>query len=173
LKKIYFAVILIAVFSFTSSAFAISKADKKEARKFFDSYVAMSDNFDIAVAEFYSENAKIHATSRSPEGKVSSIQFPAEKWKEIIVKAMPLAKSRGDKSKYKRIRISEDGGKIKIKANRYSFLKCYTDKGYYMVIARDDNNKFQIIEEYVETQQKSDCKNVVSKEDLPTLFCFR
>jgi hypothetical protein len=170
LKKIYYAVIVLVLISFTSPAFAISKAEKKEARKFFDNYVTMSNNYDASVAELYSDTAKIHATSRSPEGKVSSVQFPAEKWKEIIVKAMPLAEKRGDISKYKRIKISEKDGKIKIKANRYSLLKCFTDKGYYMVIARDENNEFQIIEEYVETQQKSDCKSTVSEKDLPTLL---
>jgi hypothetical protein len=70
---------------------------------------------------------------------------------------MPLAKTQDDKSVFSEVTISNYGNGHKIKANRYSNRKCYTDTGYYMVVAPNEFGTLQIIEEYSETQPQSDC----------------
>ena len=85
------------------------------------------------------------------------MQLTGAQWKELITKVMPVAKARGDKSTFSHILISIDGKQAKIKANRYSNLKCYTDKGYFMIIERQPDSKYRITEEYMETQPNSDC----------------
>lgn len=70
---------------------------------------------------------------------------------------MPLAKMKNDKSTFKNIAIKPEGNGYKIKAHRYSEKKCYTDKGYYMLLKRTEKGQLEIVEEYMETQPQSDC----------------
>ena len=80
--------------------------------------------------------------------------FIGEKRGERILKK---AEKKGDVSKFKNIVVQEYANKIKIKANRYSVLKCYTDTGYYMIIEKSNSDKYYIVEEYMETQPQSNC----------------
>lgn len=75
----------------------------------------------------------------------------------MVTNLMPLAKIRGDRSTYTNIKISVEGARAKIKADRYSVIKCYTDTGYYMIVERQPDERYLIVEEYLETQPQSDC----------------
>jgi hypothetical protein len=155
------------VISLHNPAFA---NDKKEARNFFDQYITLSDTFDVAVASMYSDDAKIHAYRQSSQGTELILKMTGTQWKELVEKIMPQAKEEGDISKYSNITLSVKGDTIQIKADRYSVLKCFTDNGYYMIIERDKNKKFKIIEEYVETNPQANCGGVVKDENLKTLM---
>lgn len=85
------------------------------------------------------------------------MQLSGSQWKTLVMKVMPLARAQGDRSTYSNVEVSMNATKVKIKANRYSVLKCYTDTGYYMVIERQSNGAYLIVEEYSETQPQSSC----------------
>ena len=71
---------------------------------------------------------------RETGGLERELKMTGAQWKKLIKKAMPIAKKRGDISNFDKIVFSVFEDKVKIKANRYSALKCYKDDGYYMVI---------------------------------------
>ncbi len=167
MKKISCLLLLLALIVFAAPAQAMKN---KDAQKFFYQYIELSANFDVSVASLYADDAKIHAYRRYPNKLERAMEMTGAQWKKLVKKAMPLAMEKGDISKYKKIKISVDGNKIKIKANRYSVLKCYNDTGYYMVIEKDKNKKFKIIEEYVETQPQSNCGEKAKDENLQTLL---
>lgn len=142
-----FVVTLVGFFAILLSSIAAAEGD---ARRLFD-------NYDPSVAELYSDNAKIHAYRKYPYGTERQMELDGVQWKQLLVRAMPLAKAQNDKSVFTEIVISIFGAGYKIKANRYSNRKCYTDTGYYMVVAPNKDGEFKIIEEYSETQPQSNC----------------
>jgi hypothetical protein len=153
-------------------SFSIQASESTEVEAFFKRYVALSDAFDTSVAELYLDAAKIHSYRRYPTGLEREFEMPGSQWKTLIVKLMSIAKQRGDTNKFSNMKSYPDGNKIKIKADRYSVLKCYTDHGYYMIIEKNEKNEFRIVEEYCETQPQSDCTNGAnaSSDDLQSLL---
>jgi hypothetical protein len=141
---------------FTILLSQITQADEL-AKELFDKYVQLSDSFESSVADLYSDDAKIHTYRKYPHGLERAMELSGVQWKQLLVKAMPLAKAQNDKSVFSEVTISNYGSGHKIKANRYSNRKCYTDTGYYMVVAPNELGTLQIIEEYSETQPQSDC----------------
>lgn len=127
------------------------------AKEFFEKYVQLSDSFEPSVADLYSDNARIHTYRKYPHGLERAMELSGVQWKQLLIKAMPLAKAQNDKSIFSEVTMSNYGGGYKIKANRYSTRKCYIDTGYYMVVAPNELGQLQIIEEYSETQPQSDC----------------
>ena len=132
-------------------------AADENADEFFQRYIDLGEKFDVNVASMYSDAAKIHTYRVYPHGLERTMELTGTQWKQLIVKVMPLAKAKNDKSTFSNIKISKYGTGYKIRADRYSDRKCYTDKGYYMVIEPDANKSFHVIEEYIETQPQSNC----------------
>lgn len=85
------------------------------------------------------------------------MELTGAQWKRLVAMAMPLAKVQNDKSLFSKVSISRLNEGFKIKANRYSNRKCYTDTGYYMIVAPNRSGMLEIIEEYSETQPHSNC----------------
>ena len=146
-------IIVTFILSFSQQGFAVTE---KEAAEFFENYVKLGENYDVSIKDLYSDDAKIHTDRRYPHGLERASVMTGKQWKELVDKAMPIAEKRGDISEYKNLSYRIDGSTVKIKADRYSLSKCYTDKGYYMVLRKDETD-LQIIEEYSETQPQSDC----------------
>ena len=166
MKRVYtFIIFGVVMFLY----YSVLAADNKGAEDFLNRYIDLSNNFDASVSSLYSDTAKIHTYRRYPHGSKRVAEMTGAQWKELLVKVMPRAKQRGDISKFSNLKFYSDGNKLKIKADRYSVLKCYTDKGYYMVIERDEKYGFRIVEEYMETQPQSDCEDA-SIDNLQSLL---
>jgi hypothetical protein len=133
-------------------------ANTATPKQFFNYYITLSENFDPALADLYSDSAKIQTYRKYPHGLERSMALSGLQWKMLINKMMPIAKASNDRSKFSNIKITPIAKKYKIKADRFSTIKCYTDKGYYMVIEPKENGAFEIIEEYMETQPNSNCE---------------
>ena len=131
--------------------------DTKAARAFFTKYVELGDRYDEKVANLYSDGAVIRTYRRYPHGLERAMELSGSQWKALLVKAMPLAKAQADRSTYSNVEVSVTGPKAKIKANRYSVGKCYTDTEYFMVIERQSSGAYLIVEEYSETQPQANC----------------
>ena len=145
------------VFLIFLSAFSGSSAANNTAETFFEKYIELGEKFSTSVADLYRDSAKIHVYRNYPHGLERAMELTGTQWKSLITKAMPVAKAQNDKSTFSNIVITKKGNKYRIKADRYSVRKCYTDKGYYMVVQKNTAGNFGIIEEYMETQPKSDC----------------
>ena len=151
MKNIIAVIVLLAPFI---SQIAVAE---ESAKKLFKKYIQLSESFDSSIANLYSDNAKIHAYRKYPYGTERAMELSGTQWKQLLVQALPIAKAQNDKSIFSDVTISKYGDGFKIKANRYSNRKCYTDLNYYMVVAPVKSNKLQIIEEYSETQPQSNC----------------
>lgn len=151
---LYSIILIILLCTVTASA---GNADTADVKAFFKKFVELSDAYDVKVADLYSDEAKIRTYRRYPHGLKRAMELTGAQWKELIKRVMPLAKMKGDRSTYTNIKISFNGAKAKIKADRYSVSKCYTDTGYYMILERQTDGRYMIIEEYTETQPQSDC----------------
>ncbi len=143
---------LIAALVYANVAHANSKPEE-----FFNTFVELGHNFDPSVASLYSDTAKIHAKRIYPLGLKRGMEFTGAQWKLMATELMPVAKAKDDRSIYSNTVISKQGSGFKIKADRYSVLKCYTDTAYYMVIQPESDGQFLIVEEYLETRPFSDC----------------
>ena len=131
--------------------------DTKAARAFFTKYVELGDRYDEKVANLYSDGAVIRTYRRYPHGLERAMELSGSQWKALLVKTMPLAKAQADRSTYSNVEVSVTGPKAKIKANRYSVGKCYTDTEYFMVIERQSSGAYLIVKEYSETQPQANC----------------
>ena len=152
--KIIFLILFLLMSGINTFA---ADADENSVKEFFQEYIGMGENFDTSIADLYLDSAIIRNLRRYPNGSEKSMQLTGVQWKALITKVMPVAKARGDKSTFSHIIISIDGKQAKIKANRYSNIKCYTDTGYFMIIERQSDGKYKIVEEYMESQPNSDC----------------
>jgi hypothetical protein len=140
-------------------------AQKSEYHEFFNKYQSLGHNFDVSVANLYSDDAQIIAVRKMPDGIEQTLKVDGKKWKQMINDSMEIGKQRGDKSEFSDIKIVVDKNKAKITASRYSTLKCFKDTSYYMIVSKKTNGNLQIIEEFMESPVLSKCKNT-AKNDL-------
>jgi hypothetical protein len=145
----------IGIFFLLSISSSLQASDQPQG--FFKNYVQLGGKFDSKVTELYSDQALIHAYRVYPHGLERSMEFSGVQWKQLLTKVMPAAKAQNDKSTFSNIVVAEVEGGYKIKADRYSVRKCYTDTGYYMVIKPASNGGFKIFEEYMETKPLPNC----------------
>ena len=143
----------IVIFLF-STTLANAEENPKE---FFSKYIHLGDTFDPAVADLYDDGAQVLAYRVYPHGLERSMELTGIQWKGLVKKVMPLAKSKNDKSRFSNIVITKTENGFKIKADRYSVSKCYTDSGYYMVIKPSEEGNLVIVKEYMETKPLPSC----------------
>ncbi|WP_113962062.1 hypothetical protein [Roseimicrobium gellanilyticum] len=111
---------------FVCTAALTTETSLDDARQCFDRYVALQAAFDPAVADLYSDDAKIQNTRVMPSGEKRVMTLPAPAYKGIIRQVMPVAKERGDTSKYSEVKYAKEGDKVRVTATRYSELKKYS-----------------------------------------------
>ena len=149
--------VILAVLGIALGLIGTSHAlDLQEGQRFFDRYVGLGNSYNPSIATLYADSAAIKTIRRYPMGQTRSLELTGAQWKDLIQKAMPLAKAQGDRSEFKNARFEAVGDDIRVKADRYSVRKCYWDRAYYMVIRRTAAG-LQIVEEYSETQPESAC----------------
>ncbi len=121
------------------------------ARAFFERYVRLEHNFDTAQADLYADDAKIVNKRVYPGGKTASVQIPALRYKnEVIRKGMADAKAKGDISNYSDETYTIEGNMVRIKATRYSVLKKYSSP-ISQLVGPDANGVWVIHEEISES----------------------
>lgn len=128
-----------------------------EALQFFDRYVKLGEAFDPALADLYRDESRIQARRRMGVGNDRLMELTGAQWRPLIRNAMPAAKARGDRARFSNLKAEPQGERTRVRAERYSVLKCYTDTDFYVVVARDRENKLYIAEEFSQTQANSSC----------------
>lgn len=133
-----------------------------EARKiedFFLQSVKLAHNFDPAITDLYSDTARIRATRLYPNGQKREMELSGAQFKTILMQSLPLAKSSDDKDYFSNMVISRVGRLHRIKADRYSSSKCYTDFGFYTDVEQQTDGSYKIVEALAETQPNSLCRS--------------
>lgn len=130
----------------------------EQAAKFFENYTQLLENMDHKIVNLYSQSSKMLVNLKFANGKKRSMTIDGKQWKKQLPGILDQAKSKNDKSLFSDVSVTEISGGFKIKANRYSTLKCFTDTGYYMLLSQKKDGSFEIIEEYIEAEPESTCK---------------
>ena len=134
-----------------STGTAIACENAERAKKIFNQYTSLAGKFDPAVADLYSNAAKIQNTRIYPDGRRRVMPFDAKKYKALIRIAMPLAKTRGDTNKYTEVKYVEKDSKVIITATRFSNLKKYSSP-ITLVLGADTDGKWRILEEITQSR---------------------
>lgn len=116
------------------------------AEKLFQRYVELEQEFDPAVVDLYSDDAKITNERLFPDGSTRLLSMPAPAYKQLIRSSLPLARSRGDANVYFDIDFQALGDQIQITATRFSELKKYSSPLALRVAKR--SGAWLIVEEH-------------------------
>jgi hypothetical protein len=122
-----------------------------KAKALFERYISLEHTFDPAVAELYSDEAVIRNKRTYPNGQVRELTMPASKYKELLRKAMPISKLRGDTSNYSDVSYALEGNGVRIKADRFSNLKKYHSP-ISILVKPSKTGEWLIYEELSESQ---------------------
>ncbi|MET0850257.1 MAG: hypothetical protein ABW020_03920 [Candidatus Rokuibacteriota bacterium] len=129
-----------------------------EARRFFERYVALGDAYDGAIADLYLDTSRITTLRRGPvAGQDRTLEIDGARWRGLVRAAMPVARTRGDRSEFRNVRVEPAGELVRVLAERYAVVKCYWDRGYTMLIGRGPDGGLRIVAEHFETQAHSSC----------------
>lgn len=121
------------------------------AKALFERYVQLEHTFDPAVADLYADDALIQNKRTEADGRVREIRVPAPAYKDLIRKAMPLAKTRGDISTYSDVTYTMEGERVRIKATRLSALKKHISP-FSLLVGPNGRGSWVIYEELSESQ---------------------
>ncbi len=111
---------------FTALSVGAQTPAHDNARRLFDQYVSLAKAFDVRAADLYSDAAMITNKRTYPTGQVRHITIPAPEYKNLIRKAMPLAKSQNDVNRYSECGYTPHTDRVEIICQRYSERKKYT-----------------------------------------------
>ena len=123
----------------------------EKAQALFKSYVDGEARFDPAVADLYADDAVIKNRRTYPDGQIREMTLPAPRYKELVRSAMPVAKQRGDTSKYSNCKYTAEGERVRIACNRYSNLKKY-DSPLSLLVGPGPKGAWLIFEELSASQ---------------------
>jgi hypothetical protein len=143
---------LLLVLSLVLARTSSAEDDAAGVRAFFEEYVRRGNAFDPTLAELYSPDARI----RTLRDGTKPMEMNGAQWKELIAKAMPIAKKRGDSATFESLKLVPQDDAYRINASRTSALKCVADPNFYLIVKRIDA-RWQIVEEYSETVSLSRC----------------
>ena len=130
----------------------LSHADEptQKARVLLERYVALYRAFDPAVADLYSDQAKISNRRTYPNGEVRVLKLSGVEYKTLLRQVVTLAKARGDTSQYLNARYSVESSGVRIHLTRYSQLKKYTSP-MSLLVGPDQNGRWAVLEEQSES----------------------
>jgi hypothetical protein len=122
----------------------------EEAKQFFATLVSLGDNYDPRYAELFSDLAYIQNTRRYPGGKARVTKLNGVQYQEMILRAIPIAKSVRDRSSYSKVSYSAEGNGVRIHATRFAERKNYYSPIAFLVVR--EGGQLKIIEEISESQ---------------------
>lgn len=132
----------------------VAQADEAEnVREFFGEFVKRANAFDSGIVELYSPNARV-ITLRDGSQK---LELTGAQWKQLLVRFLPIAKKRGDISKFQNVKVFPHGDGFRVSAVRTSSVKCVSDPNYHLDVVQTED-RWMIVEEYTETVSLSQCK---------------
>lgn len=122
----------------------------EEARAFFARYVRSYHAFDPAVAELYADDAAITNRRTYPDGRVRVLSLTGTQYKTLLRQTMPLARSRGDVSRYEGAKYAVEPGGVRIHLTRHSELKKYSSP-LSLLVGPGKDGRWVVLEERSES----------------------
>jgi hypothetical protein len=107
--KVKFINTVVAIFMVLVASVAYANQESEYLR-FFEKYQALGDKFDIAVADLYSDDAKVIAVRLMRDGTKQTFEMDGKKWKQLIADTMELSEKLEDKNSFDDVKIIDDDG---------------------------------------------------------------
>lgn len=120
-------------------------------QEFIEECYERGKNFDVAVAECYSDKAEMSHTRKFPNGTTRTLELSGVQMKKLIVETMPIAKQLNDYDTLSNLTYKAKGKRFHVFATRYSERKKYYSPIYFLV-GRDASGAWKIYEEISESQ---------------------
>ena len=121
-----------------------------QAKALFEQYVKLENDFDSAIADLFSDDARIRNVVRYEDGMTRPWGTSARLYKEKLRKNMPGAKKLGDTATYTNVQYTAEGSDIRIKTSRSSrFSKIPNPVSFLVGVG--DNGKWVILEYFIQT----------------------
>jgi hypothetical protein len=121
-------VVLVLAAAFAAASSFVRAAEDPavaKARAFFASWVELADAFDPKLAALYSDGARAINVRRYPGGEQRQMELDGARYKSLLEKSLPVAKSGGDRSTYSDLKFAVEGEYVVISATRFSHRKTW------------------------------------------------
>ena len=154
MRSRHFLVMIILVVSSAANVQgegAVEPGAVGKARALFNRYVKLERAFDAAAADLYSDNAIIRNKRTYPTGQVRELSIPVSTYKDLIRKAMPVAKALGDRNTYSGCEYREISDQVRITCSRFSERKQYSSP-LTLLVGPGPDGDWKIFEELSESQ---------------------
>lgn len=139
------------------SAVSVESDGKAEARAAFDKMVETSNAFEAGTYALYSSGSVLKTRRTLDDGTEKEQGFLVAMIRQMLPQLMAAAKLVDDRATYENVVMTADGERWKITADRYSTVKCQTDKEYYALLGKSDKGIWLIEEEFAVTFAASLC----------------
>ena len=134
------------------TAAVVFASNKQEALEFFNNYVTVANSYSNSVGDMYSPSAKIIRQVVKPDGTTANAYTDTATYIKQMKLGQAGARVKQYKNNYTNVtvtQISED--KYKISALRQPSNETYKLK-MYMVVQKQPNGKWLIVEEMMQTK---------------------
>ena len=151
LRACVVAAILPITIAAAVAAQGLSADARAKAEQVLERYRALERAFDPAIADLYADDALILTRRTYPNGEVRDLTIGATEYKALIRSTIPLAKARGDVSRYSGCTYAPAGVRVRIACARYSELKDYTSR-ISLVVGPGPGGAWLVFEELSESR---------------------
>lgn len=127
--------------------------EQQEALGFFNKFVHASNTYSSTLLEMYSNDAKIIREIVKPNGETADAYFSAADYKRQMKISSKIAQMRNYKNEYSNIRVTKVSNGYRIDSMRKPSLSDYKLKSS-MVIQKQPNGKWLIVEELMQTKEQ-------------------
>lgn len=145
---------LLTIVSLIYVSAAVYADDAQEALKFFDNYVNAANTYSSTIANMYSPSAKIIRQVVKPDGTTANAYTDTATYVKQMKIGQAGAKLRHYTNSYTDRKVTKIAdGKYKISSLRQPSGETYKLKAY-MVIQKQPDGKWLIVEELIQTKEQ-------------------
>lgn len=149
MKNIFYLLFFVLVLCIFSSA--VFADEKHDALKFFNKYVSAANSYDPSIINMYSPNAKIIRQVVKPNGELVDIETDTDTYIKQLKLGQATARLKRYKNTYTNVVPYKLENGYKITSLRQPSGEKYKLKSY-MVIQKQPNGKWLIVEEMMQTK---------------------
>ena len=147
-------IILVICFLFLGLNSFATEGTQTEALNFFKSYINAANSYSPALLSMYSNNAKIIRQVIKPNGHLVNVPFSINDYRKQMTISSKVAKMRNYKNYYSNIVASEVPNGFKITSNRKPSMSKNDSLKTTMVVQKQKNGKWLIVEETMQTREQ-------------------
>ena len=144
--------ILLTTLAFLMMSLSVFADDRQGALNFFNGYIKAANTYSPTVPEMYSPNAKIIRQVVKPDGTTQNVETDTATYIKQMKLGQAGAKLRHYTNSYSNVTVTPLGNnKYKVSSLRQPSGESYKLKTY-MVVQKQANGKFIIVEEMMQTK---------------------